>query len=131
MFGTKRGRLRRGPDVIVFTTERSSGPLVVYLDGSLEPGDDPGPLIDHLVGEAGCDELVIDLAGVSPPAGPGVNVFLAALAHARGHPAVVLVHPDLEARRALRAAAGGMPVVPFASDAVRQLVRAPGQRAEP
>ncbi len=98
--------------MIVLTTEPCAGARVVHLAGAFEATDDPIALVDHLIGEAGAGPLIIDLTGLSPPLGPETELLLAALAHAPTHPATALVHPDLETRRALRATAGGMPVVP-------------------
>ena len=98
--------------MIVFRTESCGAARVVHLDGSLESTDDPVALVGRLVAEAGRNPLVVDLTGLSPATGPGVSTLLRALAHAPTSTATVLVHPDLEARRALRALAEGLPVVP-------------------
>jgi len=84
----------------------------VHVDGSLDAHDDVGALVDSLNREAGSRPLVIDLTGLEPPNGPGVDALLGFLAHAPTRAATVLVHPDLETRRVLRAAAEGLPVVP-------------------
>ncbi len=98
--------------MIAFTTEPCNGTRVVHLAGDFAPTDDPVALVDHLAVDGGSEPLVLDLAGLTKPTGPEVEILLATLARAPLHAATVLVHPDLETRRALRAAAGRLPVVP-------------------
>jgi hypothetical protein len=98
--------------MIDHTSEPCEGACVVHLDGTFEPTDDPLALVDLLAAEAQHKPLVIDLSGVRPAICPEVTVLVQALAHAPTHGATVLVHPDLETRRVLRAAADGLPVVP-------------------
>lgn len=105
--------------MIVFTTEPRAGTRVVRLDGGFERIDEPARLVDHLAREAGSEPLIIDLTGLEPADGPGVDALLSALAHAPSRASTVLVHPDLETRRALRSAAEGILVVPDPDVALR------------
>lgn len=98
--------------MIVFTTERCEWACVVHLEGSFEASDDPTQLVERLVAESRSSPLVVDLGGVEPTTGPEVSMLLRLLATAPKHDTTVLVHPDLETRRSLRARAHGLPVVP-------------------
>ena len=98
--------------MIVFTTERCEGACVVHVDGFFEPSDDPTVLVQRFVDESGANPLVVDLSGVEPPTGAKVTTLLQLLAVAPKRETTVLVHPDLETRRLLRAQANGLPVVP-------------------
>lgn len=98
--------------MIMITTERCEGGCVVHIKGSFEPSDDPFALVEHLVEVTGSDPLMVDLTGLVPSLGPKSTSLVRALAHAPTRGITVLIHPDLETRRALRAAAYGLPVVP-------------------
>lgn len=98
--------------MIVVSSEPCAGARVVHLAGALDASDDPTEVVERIVREAGTGPLVVDLTGLTPPVGPEVGVLLEALARAPARSATVLVHPDLATRRALRAVAGGLPVVP-------------------
>lgn len=98
--------------MIEIRTERSDGARIVRIEGSLGPEDDPTALVSRLTREAGSGPLVIDLAGLEPLSCPEVRVLLAMLASACTASVTAIVHPDLEARRLLRAASRGVPVAP-------------------
>ena len=98
--------------MIVYTSEPFDGACVVHLDGSFQPSDDAAALAMHLVNEAGQLPLLIDLSGLHPATGAQVGALLRSLANAPARSTTVIVHPDLETRRWLRARGHGLPVVP-------------------
>lgn len=98
--------------MIVFTTERCGGACVAHIAGSFGSSDDPTQLVEQLVTESGTHPLVVDLSKLEPATGPMVTMLLRSLAIAPKRDTTVVVHPDLETRRHLRANAHGLPVVP-------------------
>jgi hypothetical protein len=98
--------------MIEIRTERSDGARIVRVVGSFGPDDDPAALVARLSRDAGSGPLVVDLAGLEPVSGPEVRVLLAALGGGCTAGVTAIVHPDLEARRLLRAASRGIPVAP-------------------
>jgi len=98
--------------MIEIRTERSDGARIVRVEGSFGPEDDPAALVSRLTREAGNGPLVVDLGGLEPLSCPEVHVLLAMLASACTACVTAIVHPDLEARRLLRAASRGIPVAP-------------------
>lgn len=98
--------------MIVFTSERCRGASVVHLDGSFEPTDDPTKLVKRILDDSGSNPVVVDLSGVEPLSGPEVAMLLRLLAATPKRDTTVLVHPDLETRRTLRARSNGLPVLP-------------------
>ena len=98
--------------MIEFTTDSCEGACVVHISGSFEPSDDPVHLVEHVVEQVGDQPLIVDLSRLEPLTGTKVTILLRALARAISHATTVLIHPDLDARRSLRARAHGLPVVP-------------------
>jgi hypothetical protein len=98
--------------MIVVTMERRDGTLVARLAGCFGASDDPRALAADMVASAGSSPLVVDLHDLDLPMGAEVDLLVASLAGSRIRSTTALVHPDLEVRRTLRAASGGLPVVP-------------------
>ncbi|WP_426573758.1 hypothetical protein [Aquihabitans sp. McL0605] len=98
--------------MVLFTTAHCDGACVVHLVGSLEESDEPSLLADHLVEAAAEDPLLVDLSGLHPAGGPKLSALLRCLASRPTHSTTVLIHPDLETRRLLRADSQGLPVLP-------------------
>ena len=97
--------------MISFTSEPFQGTCVVHLAGSFE-SDDPIRVASVLIDEAGAAPLLVDLSAVHAPDGPEIRALVRGLAAAPTQCTTVLIHPDLETRRSLRAHAYGLPVVP-------------------
>jgi hypothetical protein len=104
--------------MIAFATEGHDGVVEVHLKGRFEPGDVPELLADHLRRTAGGDPVLVDLTEVEGVDEPAVRAFLLAVETEFGRDSAMVIHRDLEARRALRAECGWLPVVPDLQHAV-------------
>ncbi|MBX3286051.1 MAG: hypothetical protein KF703_11960 [Actinobacteria bacterium] len=104
--------------MIVFTTEQRDGACLVRLFGLFSADDAPSALVERLerVGRGG--PLVLDLTEVTPVPGSAVTELIARLEASPRRSATVLVHADLDARRALRSLTRRLPVVPDVAQAV-------------
>ena len=98
--------------MIIVTVERASGACVVRLGGCFEPADDPSRLAADLIRDAGGDPLLVDLEGMDPVVCRQTEALMDVLARSPRCATTVLVHPDLETRRVLRAGSHGLSVVP-------------------
>lgn len=98
--------------MISFTSQRFEGACVVHLLGTFGEDDDPIGVAADLIEEAGAAPLLVDLSGVRPADGYPVRALVRGLAGAPTQCTTVLIHPDLETRRSLRAESHGLPVVP-------------------
>ncbi len=104
--------------MIVITTEVRDGVTVVHLDGAFRTDEAPALLVQRIEQVDRGGLLLVDLTDAAPIPGSAVSEFLARLEAGPRRSATVLVHEDLEARRALRAMSRSLPVVPDVDQAV-------------
>lgn len=104
--------------MIVITTEVRDGVTVIRLDGAFRSEEAPALLAQRIEQLDRGGPLLVDLTGAAPIPGPAVSEFLARLEAGPRRSATVLVHEELEARRALRAICRSLPVVPDVDQAV-------------
>lgn len=104
--------------MIVITTEVRDGVTVVRLDGAFRTEEAPALLVERIDQLDPGGPLLVDLTDAAPIPGPAVSEFVARLEAGPRRAATVLVHEDLEARRALRAMSRSLPVVPDVDQAV-------------
>jgi hypothetical protein len=104
--------------MITITTEVRHGVTVVRLDGAFRTDDAPALLAQRIEQLDPGGPLLVDLTGAAPVPGPGVSELLARLEASPRRTATVLVHEDLDARRALRSISHRLPVVPDVDQAV-------------
>lgn len=104
--------------MIVITTEVRDGATVVSLSGAFRSDEAPALLAERIEQLESDGPLLIDLTDSTPVSGSAAAELIARLETGPRHAATVLVHEDLEARRALRAISRRLPVVPDVGQAV-------------
>ncbi len=104
--------------MIVVTTEVRDGVTVVRPSGAFRADEAPALLVRRIEELEHDGPLLIDLTDATPIPGPAAAEFVARLEASPLRSATVLVHEELEARRALRALSRQLPVVPDVDQAV-------------
>lgn len=104
--------------MIAFTTEVRDGVTVVRLFGTFAVDEAAAQIAEQLEHQGPGGPLIVDLSEASPIPGVASVELLARLEASPRHTATVLVHEDLEARRALRSISRRLPVVPDVEQAV-------------
>lgn len=104
--------------MIVITNEVRDGATVVRLSGAFRTEEAPALLVRRIEQLDPDGPLLVDLTDATPISGSAAAEFVARLDAGPRRSATVLVHEDLEARRALRAITHRLPVVPSVDQAV-------------
>lgn len=104
--------------MIIITTEVRDGATVARLSGAFRTDEAPALLAQRIEQLDPGGPLLVDLTHATPICGPAVVELLARLEASSRRSATVLVHEDLDARRALRAMSHRLPVVPSVDQAV-------------